>query len=87
MESLKDTGRTLQSIVDAIWFCHPNKFARLLLSLWIDIPITQYAGDGMHAHPSQALLDAFTILNHKKSMKGLKIVTIGHIFHKPRSSQ
>ena len=79
-ESLKDTGRTLQSIVDAIVIRHPSSGAPLLLSRLIDIPIIN-AGDGMHAHPSQALLDAFTILNHKKSMKGLKIVTIGDIFH------
>jgi len=79
-ESLKDTGRTLQSIVDAIVLRHPSSGAPVLLSRLIDIPIIN-AGDGMHAHPSQALLDAFTILNHKKSLKGLKIVTIGDIFH------
>ena len=79
-ESLKDTGRTLQSIVDAIVMRHPSSGAPVLLSRLIEIPIIN-AGDGMHAHPSQGLLDAFTILNHKKSLKGLKIVTIGDIFH------
>jgi aspartate carbamoyltransferase catalytic subunit len=79
-ESLKDTGRTLQSIVDAIVMRHPSSGAPMLLSRLIEIPIIN-AGDGMHAHPSQGLLDAFTILNHKKSLKGLKIVTIGDIFH------
>jgi aspartate carbamoyltransferase catalytic subunit len=79
-ESLKDTGRTLQSIVDAIVMRHPSSGAPLFLSRLIDIPIIN-AGDGMHAHPSQALLDAFTILDHRKSLKGLKIVTIGDIFH------
>ncbi len=79
-ESLKDTGQTLQSIVDAIVIRHPSSGAPVLLSRLIDIPIIN-AGDGMHAHPSQALLDAFTILNHKKSLRGLKIVTIGDIFH------
>ena len=79
-ESLKDTGQTLQSIVDAIVMRHPSSGAPVLLSRLIDIPIIN-AGDGMHAHPSQALLDAFTVLHHKKSMKGLKIVTIGDIFH------
>jgi len=39
------------------------------------------AGDGMHEHPSQALLDAYTILEHKKKLKGLKIALIGDIFH------
>jgi aspartate carbamoyltransferase catalytic subunit len=79
-ESLKDTGRTLQSIVDAIVMRHPSSGAPVLLSRLIEIPIIN-AGDGMHAHPSQALLDAFTILNHKKKLEGLKIVTIGDIFH------
>jgi len=79
-ESLKDTGKTLQSIVDAIVMRHPNSGAPLFLSRLIDIPIIN-AGDGMHAHPSQALLDAFTILQHRKSLEGLKIVTIGDIFH------
>ena len=68
-ESLKDTGKTLQSIVDAIVMRHPSSGAPVLLSRLIDIPIIN-AGDGMHAHPSQALLDAFTILNHKKSLQG-----------------
>jgi len=79
-ESLKDTGLTLQSIVDAIVVRHPNSGAPTLLSRILDIPIVN-AGDGMHEHPSQALLDAFTILEHKKTLKGLKIVTVGDIYH------
>src|SRR5204863_168171 len=46
----------------------------------LDIPIVN-AGDGMHEHPSQALLDALTILRHKKSFKGLQATIIGDIFH------
>jgi aspartate carbamoyltransferase catalytic subunit len=46
----------------------------------IDIPVIN-AGDGMHEHPSQALLDAFTILRNKKKPKGLQIAIIGDIFH------
>jgi len=79
-ESLKDTGKTLESIVDAIVMRHPSSGAPVFLSRHIAIPIVN-AGDGMHAHPSQALLDAFTILEHRKSLKGLKIVTVGDIFH------
>ncbi len=79
-ESLKDTGLTLESIVDAIVMRHPSSGAPDFLSRLISIPIIN-AGDGMHAHPSQALLDAFTILQHRKSLKGLKIVTIGDIYH------
>jgi aspartate carbamoyltransferase catalytic subunit len=79
-ESLKDTGLTLESIVDAIVMRHPSSGAPDFLSRLISIPIIN-AGDGMHAHPSQALLDAFTILQHRKSLNGLKIVTIGDIYH------
>jgi aspartate carbamoyltransferase catalytic subunit len=79
-ESLKDTGKTLESIVDAIVMRHPSSGAPVFLSRHINIPIVN-AGDGMHAHPSQALLDAFTILEHRKSLEGLKIVTVGDIFH------
>ena len=79
-ESLKDTGLTLRSIVDAIVVRHPNSGAPNLLSKILDIPIIN-AGDGMHEHPSQALLDAFTILEHKKTLKGLKIAIVGDIFH------
>jgi len=39
------------------------------------------AGDGMHEHPSQALLDAYTILRHKKTLKGLQVSIIGDIYH------
>jgi aspartate carbamoyltransferase catalytic subunit len=39
------------------------------------------AGDGMHEHPSQGLLDAYTILKHKKTFKGLHISIVGDIFH------
>ena len=79
-ESLKDTGLTLRSIVDAIVVRHPSSGAPNLLARILDIPIIN-AGDGMHEHPSQGLLDAFTILQHKKTLKGLKIVTVGDIFH------
>jgi aspartate carbamoyltransferase catalytic subunit len=46
----------------------------------LDIPVIN-AGDGMHEHPSQALLDAYTILRHKKSLKNLRITIIGDIYH------
>ncbi len=46
----------------------------------IDVPILN-AGDGLHEHPSQALLDAYTILRNKKSFKGLQVAIVGDIFH------
>ena len=39
------------------------------------------AGDGMHEHPTQALLDAYTILRHKKTLKGLQVAIVGDIYH------
>jgi aspartate carbamoyltransferase catalytic subunit len=46
----------------------------------LDIPVVN-AGDGMHEHPTQALLDAYTILRHKKSIKGLQVAIVGDIYH------
>jgi aspartate carbamoyltransferase catalytic subunit len=80
-ESLLDTGYTLRAMgADAIVLRHPAAGAPLLMAKHLDIPIIN-AGDGMHEHPSQALLDAFTILKHKKSFKGLRVAIIGDILH------
>ncbi len=80
-ESLLDTGYTLRAVgADAIVIRHPAAGAPHLMAKHLDIPVIN-AGDGMHEHPSQALLDAFTILKHKKSLKGLQIAIIGDIYH------
>src|SRR5271166_1803331 len=80
-ESLLDTGYTLRGIgADAIVIRHPSAGAPHLIAKHLDIPVIN-AGDGMHEHPSQALLDAFTILRHKKSLKGLQIAIIGDVYH------
>src|SRR5215467_1375584 len=80
-ESLVDTGKTLQALgADCIIVRHPASGAPHVLARNLRIPIIN-AGDGMHEHPSQGLLDAFTILRHKKSLKGLRVVMIGDIQH------
>jgi aspartate carbamoyltransferase catalytic subunit len=80
-ESLLDTAYTLRAVgADAIVVRHPSAGAPLLMAQHLDIPVIN-AGDGMHEHPSQALLDAFTILKHKKTFKGLQIAIIGDIYH------
>lgn len=80
-ESLLDTGYTLRAVgADAIVIRHPNAGAPALMAAHLDIPVIN-AGDGMHEHPSQALLDAYTILHHKKSLKGLQVAIIGDIYH------
>lgn len=80
-ESVLDTGYTLRAVgADAIVIRHPNAGAPLLMASRLDIPVVN-AGDGMHEHPSQALLDAYTILRHKKSFKSLQVAIIGDIYH------
>lgn len=80
-ESLVDTGKTLQALgSDCIVVRHPSSGAPNVLARNLHIPIVN-AGDGMHEHPSQGLLDAYTILRHKRSLKGLKITMVGDIQH------
>jgi aspartate carbamoyltransferase catalytic subunit len=80
-ESLLDTGYTLRAVgADVIVIRHPLAGAPQLMAQHLDIPVVN-AGDGMHEHPSQALLDAYTILKHKKTLKGLKVAIVGDIFH------
>ncbi len=80
-ESIIDTGNTLRAVgADCIVMRHPSAGAPHLMAKHLDIPIVN-AGDGMHEHPSQALLDALTILKHKKSFKALQATIIGDIFH------
>ena len=80
-ESVIDTGYTLRAVgADCIVIRHPSAGAPHLLAAHLDIPVVN-AGDGMHEHPSQALLDAVTIMKHKKSFDGLQATIIGDIFH------
>src|SRR5947207_6760574 len=82
-ESLVDTGKTLQALgADCIVIRHPSSGAPNVLARNLRVPIIN-AGDGMHEHPSQALLDAYTMLRHKKTLKGLKVVLVGDIQHSP----
>ena len=80
-ESLLDTGYTLRALgADVIVIRHPNAGAPHVMARHLDAPVLN-AGDGLHEHPSQALLDAYTILRNKKSFKGLQVAIIGDIFH------
>ena len=80
-ESVIDTGYTLRAVgADCIVMRHPSAGAPQLMAEHLDIPIVN-AGDGMHEHPSQALLDAVTILKHKRSLRGLQVTIVGDIFH------
>jgi aspartate carbamoyltransferase catalytic subunit len=80
-ESLLDTGYTLRAVgADVMVIRHPHAGAPLLMAAHLDIPVIN-AGDGMHEHPTQALLDAYTILRHKKTLKGLQMAIVGDIYH------
>lgn len=80
-ESLLDTGYTLRAVgADAIVIRHPNAGAPHVLAQHLDVPVIN-AGDGLHEHPSQALLDAYTIQRDKRTLKGLQVAIIGDIFH------
>jgi aspartate carbamoyltransferase catalytic subunit len=80
-ESLLDTGYTLRALgADLIVMRHPAAGAPHLLARHLGLPVIN-AGDGMHEHPSQALLDAFTLLRHRKKLRGLRVVIVGDIYH------
>ncbi len=90
-ESLKDTGLTLRALgAECIILRHPNSGAPYLLAKSTGLPVLN-AGDGMHEHPSQALLDARTMLTrlpgipagrvHAKTLEGVTVVITGDILH------
>ena len=80
-ETLLDTGRTIDSMgSDVIIMRHPMSGAPHLLAKNVKSSIIN-AGDGMNEHPTQALLDMFTIQEKKGTLKGLKVAIIGDILH------
>jgi aspartate carbamoyltransferase catalytic subunit len=80
-ESLVDTLNTLGAMrPDAIIMRHSASGAPHFLQRHLEIPIIN-AGDGTHEHPTQALLDARTILDRGKRLEGLRVAIIGDIAH------
>ncbi len=80
-ESLVDTLNTLAAMQpDAIVMRHSASGAPHFLSRFLPTPIIN-AGDGRHEHPTQALLDAMTMLERKESLQGLRVAIIGDIVH------
>ena len=78
-ETLKDTALNIQALsADMIIMRHSAAGSPLYLSKVVDIPIVN-AGDGAHEHPTQALLDAFTMLEHFGTLEGKKITILGDI--------
>lgn len=79
--SLLDTVRTLQALgTDIIVMRHCEAGAPYLVTQHFKGSVIN-AGDGWHAHPTQALLDLFTIQEHLKQIEGLHVVIVGDIFH------
>jgi aspartate carbamoyltransferase catalytic subunit len=80
-ESLKDTALTLQAMgADAIVIRHSSSGAPYTLSHWVSASVLN-AGDGTHEHPTQALLDLFTIREHFPSFEGLRVAIVGDVRH------
>ncbi len=80
-ETLLDTGRTIQRMgTDVIIIRHPMAGAPHLLAKHLNCSIVN-AGDGMNEHPTQALLDMYTMLRHKGTLQGLKVVITGDVLH------
>lgn len=80
-ETLLDTVRNILSMkVDMVVMRHPHPGAPVFLSRYIDANIIN-AGDGTHEHPTQALLDAFSIREAQGRLKNKKIAIIGDIAH------
>jgi aspartate carbamoyltransferase catalytic subunit len=80
-ESLIDTTRTLQALgADTVVMRHPYAGAPYLVARELEAGVVN-AGDGWHAHPTQALLDLFTVRERLGSIEGRRIVIIGDILH------
>ncbi|MGH2721460.1 MAG: aspartate carbamoyltransferase catalytic subunit [Actinomycetota bacterium] len=80
-ESFKDTAQTLQAMgVDAIVVRHSSSGAAARLAQWVDASVIN-AGDGAHEHPTQALLDLYSIREHFPSFEGLRVAIVGDVSH------
>ena len=80
-ESLVDTAKTLEALgADIVVIRHPSAGAPALLARAVRAAVIN-AGDGMHEHPTQALLDMFTIQEAKGTIDGLHVVIVGDILH------
>ncbi len=78
-ETLRDTAQNIQALnADMIVLRHSAAGSPLYLSRVLNIPVIS-AGDGAHEHPTQALLDTFTMKEHLGALKGRKVVILGDV--------
>lgn len=81
-ESLRDTLLTVEAMgFDAIVMRHKEEGSAAYAAHVVTHPVIVNAGDGAHAHPSQGLLNLFTLWEAKGALKGLKVAVIGDILH------
>ncbi len=80
-ESLRDTAMTIEAMgIDCVVVRHRSAGVPWQLTRWVDAAVVN-AGDGWHAHPTQALLDCYTIRQHRGSLDGMRIAIVGDIKH------
>jgi aspartate carbamoyltransferase catalytic subunit len=80
-ESLRDTVETIEAMgIDSLVVRHKSAGVPKQISQWTQASVIN-AGDGWHEHPTQALLDAYTIRAHRGSLKGLRIAIVGDVKH------
>jgi aspartate carbamoyltransferase catalytic subunit len=80
-ESLKDTALTLQAMgADAVVIRHSSSGSPLTLTRWIRGSVLN-AGDGTHEHPTQALLDLYTMRERLGHLDGLRVAIVGDVLH------
>jgi len=80
-ESLIDTVRTIQALgADVIVMRHYHAGAPYLIAQHVDVTVIN-GGDGCHAHPTQGLLDLYTMREHLGTVEGAKVVIVGDILH------
>ena len=80
-ESLRDTVETIEAMgVDAVVVRHKSAGVPWRIASWVGASVIN-AGDGWHEHPTQALLDCYTIRSRRGSLSGLRIAIVGDIAH------
>ena len=80
-ESLRDTMETIDAMgIDAVVVRHSAAGVPWQLAAWTDASVIN-AGDGWHEHPTQALLDCYTIRQNRSSLEGLRIAVVGDVKH------
>jgi aspartate carbamoyltransferase catalytic subunit len=80
-ESLRDTVETIEAMgIDVVVVRHASAGVPWQVARWVDASVIN-AGDGWHEHPTQALLDCYTIRQHRGSLAGLRIAIVGDVKH------